>query len=295
MLAEAQRALAPVLGEPEGPPRPLAGGITNRNYRLRWGGRETVLRLPGRETQLLGIDRRAELEATCAAAAAGVGPEVLAFEPRLGCLVTAWIEAAPAGDVRGRIPELARLLRAIHAGPELPARFDSLGVGVAYARLVRERGGAVPVAAQRLLGLAARLRAVFSGPEHDDVPCHNDLLGANVLDDGRRLWIVDWDYAGMGDRFFDLGNLSVNNDFSEADDEALLEAYSGACTSARFAALRLMRIVSDLREGMWGVLQGAISDLEFDFGGYADEHLRRGAAALDDPRVEGWLEAARAG
>jgi thiamine kinase-like enzyme len=98
----------------------------------------------------------------------------------------------------------------------------------------------------------------------------------------------------MGDRFFDFANLSVNNGFSEADDAALLDAYS-ACTPARFAALRLMRIVSDLREAMWGVVQGVISDLDFDFAAYADEHLRRGAAALRDPRVEGWLEAARAG
>ena len=294
MLAEAQRALAPLLGEPEGPARPLEGGITNRNYRVRWGGRECVLRLPGSETGLLGIDRDAEHAATLAAAAAGVGPEVVAYEPRLGCLVTAWIEARPAIGLRGRIPELAGVLRAIHGGPPLPSRFDAYGIGEEYARLTRERGGRVPAAVAPLLAAAARIRAALSGPEHAPVPCHNDLLGANVLDDGRRLWIVDWDYAGMGDRFFDLANLSVNNGFGEADDEALLDAYS-ACTPARFAALRLMRIVSDLREGMWGVLQGVISELEFDFAGYAREHLDRAGAALEDPRVEGWLEAANAG
>lgn len=284
MLAEAQRALAPVLGEPESQPEPLAGGITNRNYRLRWGGRDCVLRLPGKETALLGIDRRAELEATRAAADAGVGPEVLAFDPGLGCLVTAWIEAAPAADVRAHVGELADLLRRIHAGPELPARFDSLGVGAAYARLVRERGGVVPETGEALLAAVARI--TFG---REPVPCHNDLLGANVLDDGQRLWIVDWDYAGMGDPYFDLANLSVNNGFSEADEEALLAAYWGACTPERLAALRLMRVVSDLREGMWGVLQGVISDLDFDFAAYADEHLRRGLDAARDPRFEEWL------
>jgi thiamine kinase-like enzyme len=284
MLAEAQRALAPVLGEPESPARPLEGGITNRNYRLRWGGRDCVLRLPGKDTRLLGIDRRAEYEATRAAADAGVGPEVIAFEPGLGCLVTAWIEAAPAEDIRGHIAELAELLRRIHAGPELPSRFDSLGVGSAYARVVRERGGQVPAAAEALLAAVARISL-----DHESVPCHNDLLGANVLDDGERLWIVDWDYAGMGDRYFDLANLAVNNGFSEADEEALLAAYWGACAPAQFAALRLMRVVSDLREGMWGVLQGVISDLDFDFAAYADEHLRRGLDAVADPRFEEWL------
>jgi aminoglycoside phosphotransferase (APT) family kinase protein len=289
MLAEAQRALAPVLGEPESAPVPLEGGITNRNYRLRWGGRDCVLRLPGKDTRLLGIDRTAECAATRAAADAGVGPEVLAFEPGLGCLVTAWIEAAPAEGVRARIPELADLLRRIHAGPELPSRFDSLGVGASYARLVRERGGAVPEAGEALLAVVARI--AFGGREHASVPCHNDLLGANILDDGERLWIVDWDYAGMGDRYFDLANLSVNNGFDEADEEALLASYWGGCTPARIAALRLMRVVSDLREGMWGVLQGVISDLDFDFAAYADEHLRRGLDAAADPRFEEWLHA----
>ena len=106
--------------------------------------------------------------------------------------------------------------------------------------------------------------------------------------------IVDWEYAGMGDRYFDLGNLSVNNGFAEADDERLLAAYWGEpCTARRFAALRLMRIMSDFREGMWGVVQTAISALDFDFAGYAGEHLERVAAGLADPRLQTWLEDAR--
>ena len=126
------------------------------------------------------------------------------------------------------------------------------------------------------------------------MPCHNDLLTANFLHDGARVRIVDWEYAGMGDRYFDLGNLSVNNGFAEADDERLLAAYWGEpCTARRFAALRLMRIMSDFREGMWGVVQTAISALDFDFAAYAGEHLERVAAGLADPRFANWLEDAR--
>src|SRR5215212_9718758 len=296
MLAEAQAALTPLLGEPEGTPQPLEGGITNRNFRLRWGGRDVVLRLPGKDTALLGIDRRAEYEATCAAAATGFGPEVLAFEQGLGCLVTAYIEGSPvtAEQLQGRIPELVRPLRAIHAGSPLGNAFDPFAVVERYAELARERGGRVPAAVTELAGAAARIRPELRGPEHDPVPCHNDLLTANLLDDGERLRIVDWEYAGMGDRFFDLGNLSVNNGFAEADDERLLAAYFGEpATPRRFAALRLMRILSDLREGMWGVVQTAISTLDFDFAGYADEHLERVAAGLADPRFDTWLRDAR--
>ena len=146
-----------------------------------------------------------------------------------------------------------------------------------------------------MIGGARRIRAALPGPEHLPVPCHNDLLTANLIDDGARVRIVDWEYAGMGDRFFDLGNLSVNNGFAEADDERLLAAYFGEpSTRRRFAALRLMRIMSDFREGMWGVVQTAISELDFDFAGYADEHLARVAAGLADPRFATWLEDAGA-
>ena len=127
------------------------------------------------------------------------------------------------------------------------------------------------------------------------MPCHNDLLTANFIHDGARVRIVDWEYAGMGDRYFDLGNLSVNNGFAEADDERLLAAYWRRAVRRRGGSprLRLMRIMSDFREGMWGVVQTAISALDFDFAGYADEHLARVAAGLADPRFPTWLEDAR--
>jgi thiamine kinase-like enzyme len=294
--AEAVRALAPVLGEPDGVPVALEGGITNRNYRVRWGGRDCVLRCPGRDTALLGIDRAAEWAATQAAAAAGIGPPGIAFDPGVGCLVTAWVEARPIepAELRGRIPELAAALRTIHAGPALPAAFDVFAVVEAYREIAVARGAPPPAGLRRLAAGAGAIRAALRGPEHAPVPCHNDLLASNVLDDGRRLWIVDWEYAGMGDRYFDLGNLAVNNDFGEDDELALLQAYWPDGGSARrIAALRLMRVMSGYREGMWGVVQAAVSELEFDFEGYAREHLERAAAALDDPRLAGWLEDAR--
>ena len=133
----------------------------------------------------------------------------------------------------------------------------------------------------------------LTGPEHAPVPCHNDLLTANLLHDGARVRIVDWEYAGMGDRYFDLGNLSVNNDFDDADDEALVTAYFGDSTPRRLAGVKLMRIMSSFREGMWGVVQTAISALDFDFAAYGDEHLTRVAAGLADPRFPTWLEDAR--
>jgi thiamine kinase-like enzyme len=293
-LSAALAALQPQLGPLTGVPEALDGGITNRNFRVG----DLVVRLPGKDTELLGIDRAVERTATEAAARAGVGPEVVAFLTAPPCLVTRFItgRSVTAEELRepALLAELAVALRAIHAGPVLATRFDAFSVVEAYRATAVANGGRVPDAYGGLIVGARAIADVLTGPEHAPVPCHNDLLTANFLHDGTRVRIVDWEYAGMGDRYFDLGNLSINNGFAEADDERLLAAYwQEPCTPRRFAALRLMRIMSDFREAMWGVVQTAISALDFDFAAYANEHLDRVAAGLADPRVESWLEDAR--
>ena len=128
------------------------------------------------------------------------------------------------------------------------------------------------------------------------VPCHNDLLAGNIIlaRESGRVMLVDWEYAGMGNRWFDLGNLSVNNDFLPSTDNRLLRAYLGEPPSqAHRAKLALMRVMSDVREGAWGVMQAEVSDLEFDFEGYAAEHFGRMRAAAGTPAFEGSLAAVR--
>jgi thiamine kinase-like enzyme len=297
-LAAALAALEPAIGRRESEPRALDGGLTNRNFRLRIGGDDVVVRLPGKDTELLGIDREAERAATEAAAAVGVGPEVVAFLTVPPCLVTRFLAGDPLTPEALRAPavlaQVAAALRAFHAGPPLPSRFDAFAVVDAYRATAAAHHARVPERFPALMTGARAIQSALVGAEHVPVPCHNDLLTANFLYDGERVRIVDWEYAGVGDRYFDLGNLSVNNEFGEDDDERLLEAYwSAPCTPRRFAALRLMRIMSSFREGMWGVVQTAISALDFDFAAYGDEHLSRVAAGLADPRFPTWLEDAR--
>jgi thiamine kinase-like enzyme len=283
------------LGDLRDGPEPLGGGITNHNWRARFGELDVVLRVPGRHTELLGIDRASERTATAAAAALGIAPEVLAFLPEHGCLVTRFVTGRPMeeGALRepARVVALARALRAVHdAGTALATRFDVPALARDYLATARAHGVPIPDGADDAVALADRIAAALAGPEHAPVPCHDDLLCSNVLCDGDRLWIVDWEYAGMGDRYFDLGNLSVNNGFTDADDARLLEAYwAQPCTPGRAAALGLMRVMSDVREALWGVVQGAVSDLAFDFAAYAATHLRRLRASVEDPRFERWL------
>jgi thiamine kinase-like enzyme len=292
VIEDALRALEPQLGPPESDLVPLDGGITNRNYRVRLGGRDCVVRLPGKDTDLLGIDREAERAATAAAASVGVGPDVIAFEPERGCLVTGFIEARPVPpeELRTRSGEVAAALKAIHAGPLLPAAFSPFQRTRDYERTARERGGTIPAAYPEVRAIADEIEAALP---YEPVPCHNDLLTANFLDDGERLRILDWEYAGMGDPLFDLANLAANNEFAEPDEERLLAAYFGAARPELLAGLRLMRLMAAFWEAMWAVVQSAVSELDFDFAGYAAEHLARVRERLHDPRFESWLDDAR--
>ena len=260
---------------------PLGGGITNRNFRVEAAGQEFVLRIGGKDTELLGIDRAAEHAASRVAADLGLGPEVVAFVEPEGYLVTRYLD----GEV-GKIDldRVGAALRRLHDGPTLPARFDSFRVVEAYRATAHERGIAVPSAYARAKEIADQIERRRSGTTFR--PCHNDLLSANFIDDGIRLWLVDWEYAGMGDPFFDLGNFAVNNKLGEEGENELLTAYG----SDDGEALVLMRFMSDFREAMWGIVQLAISELDFDFGAYAEEHFERLARTAAEPRFQRALQ-----
>ena len=292
--------LAALLGEHSGDAEELGGGITNRNYRVRLGGVDYVVRVTSPESSLLGIDRRAEHAAALAAAALGVAPRVAAFLEDAGCLVTEFLPGRPVPPEKLREPvrlaAVARAVRAVHDGAPFPATFDAFEIVETYARCALARGAVLPSGVGGARSVAGEIASVLHGPEHAPVPCHNDLLNANFILDSTGVRIVDWEYAGMGNRYFDLGNLSINNGLREDDDERLLTAYFGVpCTDHRFACLRLMRIMSDYREAMWGVLQGAVSTLAFDYAEYAARHFARLAESASDPRYPAWLRHAHAG
>ncbi len=292
-LNEILHGLEPSLGGLGAPPRPLEGGITNRNYRVRMGETDYVVRLHGKDTELLGISREAERAANAAAAELGIAPEVATtFD---GGLVTRFIACAPLepAEIASRAEEVARALRAFHdAGVTLPVAFWVPDLLERYAEIVAARGGSLPEGYAQARELASRLASAL--PAFEARPCHNDLLAGNLVRErsADRVMIVDWEYAGMGHPCFDLGNLSVNNEFDEATDERLLSAYHGAEPSpAQRATLKLMRVLSDIREAAWGVMQGCVSDLDFDFDGYARRHFARLRDALDGGRLDEWLAA----
>ena len=277
---------------------PLSGGMTNLNYLVVADGASYVLRIGGNATDRLGIDREAEYAASVRAAVLGIGPEVVAFARPEGYLVTRFVEGRELGPDLIRGPAvLARIvaaLRGFHQEAPIPGSFSPFRVVERYARLAHEHAVPLPSAYEPFLEQARRMECALYPSDTAGavlVPCHNDLLTANFLWEAGRLWIIDWEYAGMGDRYFDLANLSANHTFSEQDDHALLGAYFGltAPDPARFARLQLMRGMSLFREAMWGAAQQGLSTIDFDFSGYTERHFQLLGEWLGHPEYPRWL------
>jgi thiamine kinase-like enzyme len=270
----------------------LSGGITNRNFLVTVAGRRDryVIRLAGNDTHLLGISREVEHAATVAAAGVGIGPEVTAFIRPDGYLVTRFIEGSPVPDElvhqAATLRRVGDSLRRIHGGPPIPGLFVPFRIVEAYRALAAARGVPIPPEYDVAQGFARRIELAFLSNPVELRPCHNDLLNANFIDDGARIRIVDWEYAGMGDPFFDLGNFSINHELTPAEDAEVLRAYDGEVRPDRLARVTLMRTVSDFREAMWGVLQQGISSLDVDFVAYAGEHFERLIRGATTPAFE---------
>lgn len=275
---------------------PLSGGITNRNYRIQLGNDVFVARIPATAGGVLGIDRQVEHQASLLAAACGVGPEVIAFLEPEAILVTRFIYGEAVSEAAVRLPQtltrVAESLRRIHHAGIVSAAFSPFRVVESYAVAALQSGVHLPEAHGRAVKIATAIEHAV--PLLSPVLCHNDLLNANFIDDGRLIRIVDWEYAAMGDPIFDLGNFAVNNGLNDEERTFLLEAYAGQARIAVVAHLALMTIMSDFREAMWGTLQQGISDLDFDFANYARQHFDRLLSSASDARFEDWLRQASA-
>src|SRR5262245_39348915 len=276
----------------------LDGGITNRNLLVDVDGDRFVLRLTGKDTELLGIDRTVERVANERAAALGIAPEVAGFLEPERYLITRFVTgtAIPTDEMgtSAVLGTVAPMLRTFHESGPLPGAFDCFPIPEQSASHARERGVTIPPAFEQAMERAGEIEAAFGATPEPSVPCHNDLLNANFLRDTDTVWLLDWEYAGMNERFFDLGNYSVNNELDAEGDARLLEEYFGSSSPRRAARLALMRIMSDLREAMWGVVQQGISTLDFDYQGYAGKHFDRLLENAATPDFRAWLDAAAA-
>ena len=276
----------------------LEGGITNRNYRVSLPGGPAVVRLSDPGSSALAIDRRCEYLNSVAAARSGAAPDVLDYVEGAGVLVVRWVDGRTFGDADVAEPantsRIAGACRRLHAGPPFANSFDMFDIQRRYLGLVESKGFRLPARYREFAEKVARLRSAMGARPEALVPCNNDLLAANMIDDGERLWLIDYEYSGMNEASFELGNI-----WSEAalEDEALtglVEAYWGRADAALVARARLWALMSKYGWTLWASIQDATSPLDFDYWSWGMEKYERAVAEFDGPRFEGWLAAVAA-
>lgn len=277
---------------------PLSGGITNQNYKVTVGNEAFAVRICAQGMEIHGIDRAAEQICTRAAASIGVAPAIVAFIEDLpdggSAMVARFVpgrtlQAAEIGS-SAHLPQVIATLQRYHTLTDYAGRFDVFRIFERCLAFAQVAQAPLPTYIAQLQAELARVEKALQRQAAPLVACHNDLLTANFLQDQQgKLWLLDWEYAGWGDRFFDLGNLSVNNEFSDEQDEALLAGYFGRVSAPDWARLKLMKIVSDAREGIWGMVQWGISQLDFDYAAYGHRHLERFMHNCASVEVARWL------
>ena len=272
----------------------LGGGITNNNFRIDAGGESFVLRIIGADTELLGINRDYEYAANLMAGKLGIAPQVCYFIQPEGYLVTRFINGRPIPPEEIRQPENIRRvmdsIRKIHTMQAIPGTFDAFRVVHDYTETAHRYQVVFPKNYAWLIERIQDAEKALSVHPYTPCPCHNDLLNANFLTNGQ-LYILDWEYAGMGDAFFDLANFSDHHNLSDEQDRRMLECYFDEQTKPQhWAHLKIMKIMSDLREAAWGLVQIGISKLDFDFRDYAEKFFGRVMENIQNPHWNEYLK-----
>jgi thiamine kinase-like enzyme len=277
---------------------PLPGGLTNRNYRVQTAsGGDFVARFSGAKSDMLAIDRDAEAHNSRVAAGIGVGPGVVDYAPDRGVLVVDWIEGrtlrdADLGDL-AMLERLAATCRELHAGPRFANDFDMFDIQRRYLHIVREHGFRLPADYLEFEPQVHVLDELLHASGTGTVACHNDLLAANVMDDGERIWFIDYEYSGNNDPCFELGNIWSEANLPEEHLDHLVSSYYGERSPARNARARLFALMSKYGWTLWASIQDAVSDVDFDFWEWGMEKYARAVAEFRSPTFDRLTEAVR--
>ena len=271
----------------------LSGGLTNRNYRVEVDGTPYVVRIPGQSTELLSINREHEYHNTLAAAQAGVGARIVHYLPDIPVMVLEFIEGATMTGERLREPaqiaRIARSARMLHAGPAFVNTFDMFRTMDFYLGIVERHGMRIPDGYMEYVPAARRIEAALRRRPLPPVPCNNDLLAENFIDDGRMLRLVDYEYSGNNDPCFELGNICNESDFAPEQVEQLCAAYFGRASRAMVARMWLYYCMSNIGWVLWGSIQNSISAIDFDFWEWTLVKWRKAQAKVESPEFGRWL------
>ena len=271
----------------------LSGGLTNENYLVEAGGKKYVMRIPGQSTELLAIDRANEVFNTKAAATTGIGPLVLEHIPSLDVLVLEFISGPTmsAGKLQSieMTARMATSFRRLHDSPRFLKDFNMFRLIEHYLGIIEEHQVTIPAGYRDWLPAIAGVEAAVGAAALPTVPCHNDLLCENFIDDGAALRIVDFELSGNNDPCFDLGNTAQEAALDGDLRAALCAAYFGRDDARQLARMNLFALMSDVGWTLWGAIQAKISAVDFDFRGYYATRWQRALEVLESERLGRWL------
>jgi thiamine kinase-like enzyme len=265
----------------------LSGGLTNRNYVVTWGEKRFVIRIPGASTELLAIDRVNERHNARAASTTGISPRILEYLEDWSVMVLEYVEGETMSGERLRgsaMPaRIAASLHRLHSAPPFLEDFDMFRIIERYLGVVAERAVRIPDGFLDWMETIADLERVLAVNVRPRVPCHNDLMAENYIDDGSQLWIIDFEYSGNGDPCFELGDTAQESGYDDDQKAALCAAYFGRDDPIQLARMELYAMMADVGWTLWAAIQAQISTIEFDFWGWAVERWDRAAAVMDGP------------
>jgi thiamine kinase-like enzyme len=274
----------------------LSGGLTNLNLKVSANRETLVVRISHPDSGLLAIDRDAEYRNSLAAAGCGVGAPVIEYRPELNTLVVGFLEATTCSKAdlvdAERLERVVTACRKLHAGPRFANQLDMFALQTHYLAVITERGYRLPAGYLDFLPGLERIRKAFAATEQATVPCHNDLLAENCLDDGARVWLIDYEYAGNNDPCFELGNLWSESDLTLEHLDQIVTAYFGVADPQKKARARLQGLVSKYVWMLWAAIQDSAAPIDFDFWAWGMEKYERAVAEFTNPGFGELLDAA---
>jgi thiamine kinase-like enzyme len=265
----------------------LPGGLTNQNFKVTTPDGVFVARVFSDGGDLLAIDREHEYRNSLIAAAAGVGAPVIEYLPQDRVLVLGFVEGRTLtnADVAepATLTRIAAVCRSLHGAPRFAGDFDMFEVQARYYATATGAGMRIPAGYDELMPAFTAARKALAARDEGTVPCNNDLLAANFIDDGERIWLIDYEYSGNNDACFELGNIAGECGLDADALDTLVTAYYGRPRRSRIARALLFGPVSQYGWTLWGAIQHATSQLDYDFWSWAMERFEGAAAGFTSP------------
>ena len=272
---------------------PLSGGLTNSNFKVEVEATPYFVRVPGASTELLAVNRENEYHNSKAAYEAGVGPKVLHHLPEYSVMVLEFLNGKTMSrdmlNEAGMPTRMAQAIKKLNAGPRFLLDFNMFRLTEYYLQICKEHEIKTPDGYLERMPIVEQIEKAMSVNPIPTVPCNNDLLAENYIDDGKQLWLIDYEYSGNNDPTFELGNTCQEMQFNDEQINEICVAYFGDAAADKIARMKLNMIMSDVGWGLWAAIQAKISTIDFDFWGWAIERWSRAVEKMDSGEFGEWL------